>query len=74
MSSNAAVADIIYDKVKLFPESRQKEVLNFVDYLSYKSGQEDKLWMEMSLHSALKGLEDEEWPDYGIEDLQERWI
>ena len=74
MSSNAAVANVIYEKVKLLPKSQQKEALSFVDYLSYKSRQEDRLWMKMSLQSALKGLEDEEWPDYASEDLKERWV
>jgi len=74
MRSDMAVADLIYDKVKSFPEARQNQVLDFVDYLFYKSGQEDRLWMEMSLRLALRGLEDEVWPDYGIEDLREQWI
>ena len=74
MRSDMAVADLIYDKVKSFPEARQNQVLDFVDYLFYKSGQEDRLWMEMSLCLALRGLEDEVWPDYGIEDLREQWI
>jgi predicted nucleic acid-binding protein len=34
-----------------------------VDYLLYKSRQEDVLWSKLSLTSALKGLEDEEWPE-----------
>lgn len=74
MRSDMAVADLIYDKVKSFPEARQNQVLDFVDYLFYKSGQEDRLWMEMSLRLALRGLEDEVWPDYGIEDLREQWV
>ncbi len=74
MRSDMAVVDVIYERVKSFPEARQKQVLDFVDYLLYKSGQEDRSWMEMSLRSALRGLEDEVWPDYGVEDLREQWI
>jgi len=74
MRSDMAVADVIYEKVKSFPKARQEQVLDFVDYLFYKSGQEDRLWMEMSLRLALRGLEDEVWPDYGIEDLREQWV
>jgi hypothetical protein len=29
--------------------------------------------MEMSIRSAIRGLEDDDWPDYGVEDLKERW-
>ena len=38
-------------------------MLDFVDYLLYKSRQEDVLWSKLSLTSALTGLEDEEWPE-----------
>ncbi len=67
------VAKAIQDKVKLLPEPTQKEVLNFVDYLLHKSRQEDVSWSELSVTMALKGLEDEEWPDYGDQDLKEQW-
>ena len=49
--------------MKSLSEPIQKEVLDFVDYLLYKSRQEDVLWSKLSLTSALKGLEDEEWPE-----------
>ncbi|GAG22458.1 unnamed protein product [marine sediment metagenome] len=68
-----AIADLIQDKVKSLSEPTQQEVLHFVDYLLYKSRQEDVLWSKLSLASALKGLEDEDWPDYGAQDLKERW-
>ena len=35
MNNNIAVAEIVYEKVKLLPETEQKEALNFVDYLLY---------------------------------------
>jgi hypothetical protein len=59
-----AVIDLIQDKVKLLPEPTQKEVLDFVDYLLYKS-REDREWAELSVRMAVRGLESEEWPDYG---------
>ncbi len=68
-----AIADLIQDKVNWLSEPTQLEVLDFVDYLLYKSRQEDVLWSKLSLTSALRGLEDEEWPDYDTQDLKERW-
>ena len=35
MSSDVEIAEIVYEKVKLLPEAKQKEALNFVDYLNY---------------------------------------
>ena len=35
MNNNVAVAEIVYEKVKLLPEVKQKEALRFVDYLNY---------------------------------------
>jgi hypothetical protein len=68
-----AIADLIQDKVNWLSEPTQLEVLDFVDYLLYKSRQEDVLWPKPSLSSAIRGLEDEEWPDYDAQDLKERW-
>jgi len=68
-----AIADLIQDKVNWLSEPTQLEVLDFVDYLLHKSRQEDVLWSKLSLTSALRGLEDEEWPDYDDQDLKERW-
>jgi len=68
-----AIADLIQDKVNWLSEPTQLEVLDFVDYLLYKSRQEDVLWSKLSLTSALRGLEDEEWPDYDDQDLKEKW-
>lgn len=68
-----ATADVIYDKVRELPEPTQREVLDFVEYLSIKHRQEDILWSEISLAAALRGLEDEDWSEYTEEDLKERW-
>ncbi len=40
MNNNMAIAETIYEKVKLFPEARQREALDFVNYLSYLLGQQ----------------------------------
>jgi len=67
------LAEIVYQKIKSLPEPAQKEVLDFVEYLEQKSRQDDRLWSLMSLESALRGLEPDIWPEYGPEDLKERW-
>ena len=67
------IAELIRKKVKLLPEPTQQEVLDFVDYLLQKSRQEDVLWSKLSLRWALRGLEDEEWPEYDAQDLKEKW-
>jgi len=68
-----AIAELVQEKVKLLPEPIQREVLDFVDYLLQKSRQEDVLWSTLSLRWALRGLEDEEWPEYDAQGLKEKW-
>jgi hypothetical protein len=58
-----AIAELVQEKVKLLPEPTQQEVLDFADYLLQRSRQEDVLWSKLSLRWALRGLEDEEWPE-----------
>lgn len=67
------IADQIQEQVQALPERMQEEVLDFVGYLSYKLRQEDRHWSALSLRSALRGMEDEEWPEYTEEDFKERW-
>lgn len=66
-------AEVIFDRVSKLPEVDQKEVLDFVDFLSKKERAENKTWMRMSQRSAIRGMEQEEWPEYTQEDLKERW-
>jgi hypothetical protein len=54
--------------VEELPESKQAEVLDFVEYLSTKL--EEKSWGEFSLSSAMRGMEDEE-PPHKLDDLKE---
>jgi hypothetical protein len=68
------IAERIQKKVNLLPEPIQLEVLDFVDYLLQRSRQEDVLWCKLSLRWALRGLEDEEWPEYDVQDLKEKWV
>ena len=51
------------------PDSTQQEVLRFVEVLLFRSIPEDVLWSRFSLAMALRGLEDESWPEYRESDL-----
>lgn len=66
-------ADHIYEQVRALPEPLRREVLDFVEYLARKLREEDTGWSELSLRAALRGLEGEAWPEYGEEDLKEKW-
>lgn len=68
-----ALADLVYEKMRRLPEPTQQEVLRFVEYLLFQSRQENILWSQFSLAMALRGLEDESWPEYGEADLKEKW-
>jgi len=61
--------------VEKLPASFQAEVLDFVEYLLAKAKaeairQEKEAWTEMSLLSAMRGMEDEDTPTYTISDLR----
>jgi hypothetical protein len=56
-------------KGNLWPQ--QGEVLNFVEYLQAKAEKhERKDWSNLSLSSAMRGMEDEQTP-YSLADLKE---
>lgn len=65
--------DIIRQKVSQLPESSQREVLDFVEYLSQRLRQEDLRWSELSLAAAARGTEQDDWPEYREEDFVEKW-
>jgi hypothetical protein len=70
-----AITDKIQEGVQQLPTALQAEVLDFVQYLLVKtkrSSQEDEeeLWSEVSLASAMRGLEDEDLPQYTTADLK----
>ena len=67
------IADQIHEKVERLPESTQAEVLDFVEYLLHRSRQEDLLGSKVSRRWALRGAEDEVWPDYNSDYLKESW-
>lgn len=66
-----SLTERIIKNVKTLPESKQVEVLDFVEYLQSKAEREENTeWNNLSLSSAMRGIEDEETP-YSINDLKE---
>ena len=66
-----SIAERININVKRLPESKQIEVLDFVEYLKSRAEKEEyKEWNDLSLSSAMRGIEDEQSP-YSINDLKE---
>jgi len=60
------------------PEPFQAEVLSFAEYLLLKAQRaaapEDAHdWASLSLALAMRGMEDEEMPEYTVADLKERF-
>ena len=73
------IAYAIYEKVRDLPAADQAEILRLVDRVSQVRGagagarDQDDDWTHLSLAAALRGLEDDAWPDYTAEDLLEDW-
>lgn len=70
-----AIAEQIQHYLERLPSSFQAEVLDFVEYLIAKterdtSRREASAWCELSLASAMRGMEEEETPAYTTEDLR----
>ena len=68
----------IREQLRKLPESLQGEVLDFIQYLVSKKEceadrREARAWSSLSLHSAMRDMEDEVEPVYGLEDLRERF-
>lgn len=62
----------IIDRVRTLPENRQREVLDFVEYLAEKRAwdEEQRAWSRLSVATAMRGMEDEE-PIYTLADIKE---
>jgi hypothetical protein len=63
-----SLEDKIIQQVHDLPENKKAEVLDFVEYLKTKS--EEKDWSDLSLSSAMRGMENEDTP-YSLDDLKE---
>lgn len=75
---NMIVVEQIARKVEKLPLDVQQEVLDFVEFISQKANRrnadgEDERWAEFSLSQAMRGLEDEDFPEYTEADLKEKW-
>jgi hypothetical protein len=73
-----AITDKIQEGVQQLPPALQAEVLDFVQFLLVKTTrgfQEDEegLWRDVSLSSAMRGMEDEDLPQYTSADLKVRF-
>lgn len=65
------IAEKIVKSINKLPESKQVEILDFVEYLEQKNVQNIKLSdSELSLSLAMNGLENEDAP-YTQDDLKE---
>ena len=69
------LAEKIQRYVERLPASFQAEVLDFVEYLLAKAEREtlrheERAWSELSLASAMRGMEDEDTPIYTTADLK----
>jgi len=66
-------AERIYEKVSALPERLQLQLLDLVEHLTSRLREEDTNWSRLSLNTALRGLEEELWPEYSEEDFKEKW-
>lgn len=65
------IAEKIVENIRALPESKQAEVLDFVEYLKLKTKKdEESAWENISISSAMRGMENEESP-YSLKDLKE---
>ena len=63
----------LIEKVRTLNPTLQLEALHYVHYLSVRQSGEDVEGSRLSLAMALRGTEDEVWPDYQDADYLEKW-
>lgn len=68
-----STVDRIHEQVQHLPESAQQTVLDFVEQLARQLRQEDYDWASWSLQVAVRGMENDVWPEYGEMDFKEKW-
>jgi len=65
------IVEKIHQGVQRLPTNVQAEVLDFIEYLLAKTErQEERDWSDLSLASAMRGMEEEETPLYTPADLR----
>jgi hypothetical protein len=72
-----STAEAIIERLKSLPDSAQREVLDFIEFLAARRAEsdareEDLAWSRLSLGTAMRGMEDEE-ELYTLDDLKERF-
>jgi hypothetical protein len=72
------IEKIIQSKIGILPESKQAEVLIFLNSLiesqtEFNFQQESTEWSRFSLEEAMEGLEDDLLPEYTEQDLKKKW-
>jgi hypothetical protein len=72
------IEQIIQSKISILPESKQAEVLIFLNSLiesqtEFNFQQESTEWSRFSLEQAMEGLEDDLLPEYTEQDLKKKW-
>ena len=75
---DTVVTEQINSKLQRLPTLYQQEVLHFVEFLSQKAMRgetetEEKVWSDFSLTQAMRGLEDDDTPEYTEADLKVKW-
>ncbi len=73
-----STVELITTKVQQLPEAFQREVLDFVEFLRTRAEEEDARteeleWSRFSMEQVIRGMEDDEFPEYTEDDLKERW-
>ncbi len=73
-----SIKQIIQEKIDILSESKQVEVLNFLNYLiecqqEISIQQENAKWSQFSLAQAMQGLENDSLPEYTERDLKQKW-
>jgi hypothetical protein len=72
------IKQTIQEKIDILPESKQAEVLNFLNTLiesqiELHTQQENAEWSQFSLEQAMQGLENDLLPEYTEQDLKKKW-
>ncbi|MBI5473402.1 MAG: DUF2281 domain-containing protein [Ignavibacteriae bacterium] len=73
--SVVSTVEQIAAKTQQLPEELQQEVLHFVEFLWARAGEEDARteeleWSRFSLAQAMRGMEDEDWPEISEDDIK----
>ncbi|MCX7044930.1 MAG: hypothetical protein NTX50_05500 [Candidatus Sumerlaeota bacterium] len=72
-----STADLIFMTVKQLPQDRQAEVLDFAEFIHGRAASadnnDDASWKAFSLSSAMRGMENDDMPEYSEKDIKESY-